>query len=77
MSGNYEGDKAENLPAVNHWLKNHIRRSNTPPIKVTLSQQEYYSGTKTSPQVPHHLEGITAITVQHCQAKGYQMYTGS
>eukprot|EP00957_Ditylum_brightwellii_P053790 4074968-Ditylum_brightwellii.AAC.1 len=41
MSGNYKGDKAEDLPAVNHWLKRHIHRCNTTPIKVTLSQQEY------------------------------------
>eukprot|EP00957_Ditylum_brightwellii_P024817 1875497-Ditylum_brightwellii.AAC.1 len=41
MSGNYRGDKGEDLPAINHWLKNHIHRSNTPPIKVALSQQEY------------------------------------
>eukprot|EP00957_Ditylum_brightwellii_P042234 3198486-Ditylum_brightwellii.AAC.1 len=61
MNGTYEGNKAEDLPAVNHWLKNHIRRCNTTPIKVTLSQQEYTDllrnqneSTSSSPSGRHY-----------------------
>eukprot|EP00957_Ditylum_brightwellii_P207971 15355349-Ditylum_brightwellii.AAC.1 len=69
MSGNCNGDKAEDLPAVNHWLKHHIRRCNTTPIKVTLSQQEYTDlfrnqnkSTSSSPSGRHYSHYRAALS---------------
>eukprot|EP00957_Ditylum_brightwellii_P137468 10480960-Ditylum_brightwellii.AAC.1 len=47
LNGDFDPNESENIPAINHWLKHHIRRVvPSESIRINLTIQEFKDGMK-------------------------------
>eukprot|EP00957_Ditylum_brightwellii_P031145 2359914-Ditylum_brightwellii.AAC.1 len=66
LEGKFASKQFTNLPAVNHWIKNNIRRvaaANSVDISLTVEELKQLLKKKMRTQVHHHLATIMDTTM--------------
>eukprot|EP00957_Ditylum_brightwellii_P075803 5761211-Ditylum_brightwellii.AAC.1 len=65
LEGKFNPNKFNNLPAVNYWIKHHLRRVATPnsvPISLTVDELKSLLKRQCKQEVRCHLDDTTDIT---------------